>query len=531
MQSSVGGQSAIEFITTYSYVFLIIAVAFSILLLYFALPKTIVPLECNYYSGFSCVDASLVIRGVSGGGGSLVIVAQDNQEGIINVSTFNAVLNYKKSSTGYCLPSTVIDGQTIYCIANFTFTPNPSTVYQGSYSLYANYCGGGPSNISTTSCIASDTFVYSGNIRIQPTGNYLITPLNSIINSSPLTFWYVPITLTNNQAEPIPTSTPVMISVNSLLYTTHIKPAWTNVDFTTQPNGRGAAIPAWVESASSNTATNTIVWLSPLTPIPANGNSVIYMNMYNSGNYMSITGPTGEAPQLSSVYGQWDNGANVFTTFYDNFAGTTLGAWWMPFMPSGPGSISVNNGLTLTSSSGGWGGGMITTSNSYTWSPTQYIAEAYVNSFSGVGASAMALTSAAANVAGCEGLGSSSPPTSGYAETWYSWGGPGLEVPQAGNSVRGCYGNPIASITAPSSASTEMGIEWPATGNEISLWGESKVQSQFDANVPSGPFHITLDAQTNSGTMTAKWYWVRVRLAPPGFALPSNSFGNLIRGT
>ena len=31
----------------------------------------------------------------------------------------------------------------------------------------------------------------------------------------------------------------------------------------------------------------------------------------------------GEAPSLSGTYGQYDNGANVFT-FYDNFAGASL---------------------------------------------------------------------------------------------------------------------------------------------------------------------------------------------------------------
>jgi len=65
-------------------------------------------------------------------------------------------------------------------------------------------------------------------------------------------------------------------------------------------------------------------------------------------NLLSSSGIAGigEAPQLSSHYGEYDDGASVFN-FYDNFAGTSLNTnkW------TRSGTITVNNGLLIEGSS------------------------------------------------------------------------------------------------------------------------------------------------------------------------------------
>ena len=67
-----------------------------------------------------------------------------------------------------------------------------------------------------------------------------------------------------------------------------------------------------------------IVWVnlpSGLAAAPGPSNSItIYMNIMGS-NVMSSTGPTGEAPELSSSFGQYDDGSSVFT-FYSNAVST-----------------------------------------------------------------------------------------------------------------------------------------------------------------------------------------------------------------
>jgi hypothetical protein len=52
-----------------------------------------------------------------------------------------------------------------------------------------------------------------------------------------------------------------------------------------------------------------------------------YMSATNKNISMFNNFTTGEAPNLSASYGQYDNGKYVFN-FYDNFAGNTLDSQW-----------------------------------------------------------------------------------------------------------------------------------------------------------------------------------------------------------
>jgi len=101
----------------------------------------------------------------------------------------------------------------------------------------------------------------------------------------------------------------------------------------------GQYIPAWLESINNGTAT---IWIKMPVSIPAN--SSITLNLYaNPGlNFDGVY--WGEAPQLSSTYGQYDNGASMFN-FYDNFAGTSLNTnKWNLYW-----TAIINNGLLLNS--------------------------------------------------------------------------------------------------------------------------------------------------------------------------------------
>ncbi|MGC8533631.1 MAG: LamG-like jellyroll fold domain-containing protein [Candidatus Parvarchaeum sp.] len=102
----------------------------------------------------------------------------------------------------------------------------------------------------------------------------------------------------------------------------------------------------------SAASTSTKYWLKLGTISPREsyiafmGFALPNITLFNNTN-------DGEAPQLSSAYGEYDDGANVFN-FYSNFAGTTLNTsqWTTPTIP-----YSVDNGLTLDvpSSSGAYG--------------------------------------------------------------------------------------------------------------------------------------------------------------------------------
>jgi len=159
---------------------------------------------------------------------------------------------------------------------------------------------------------------------------------------------YAPITLTNSQSQASPSNFQQLIQVPTPQYFNGVR-FWSPTD---------GWLHAWLESIQSNSAN---IWVKIPSSIPANGTYQLYMiqdsNLPMDGVYW------GEAPQLSSTYAQYDNGASVFNNYW-NFAGTST--------PSGInvytdlGSVTFNNGVTIkggTSATGGENG--IATSDSF----------------------------------------------------------------------------------------------------------------------------------------------------------------------
>ncbi len=127
---------------------------------------------------------------------------------------------------------------------------------------------------------------------------------------------FVPITLFNLQNTPVAGGTPVQINVDWASYSSYLDNPVDNVlffDFNANP------LNAWMENGSSYTSTNSVVWVKlDSAGIPATSSTTIYMGFYAKGdNVLSPTGSWGEASQLTSSYGQYDNGAQVFS-YYNN---------------------------------------------------------------------------------------------------------------------------------------------------------------------------------------------------------------------
>ncbi len=156
----------------------------------------------------------------------------------------------------------------------------------------------------------------------------------------------VPITITNLQPDQTPAGFQDMIVVPSLNYSSYIGQNWSNVEFTTGAQGGGSAIEAWIESNATPYSKATVVWLKLPMPIGGHNSTTIYMDFMNF-KVLSRLGPTGEAPQLSTAYAQYDNGGRVFN-FYDNFSGRTLNRnLWSNASALASNPITVNDGLTI----------------------------------------------------------------------------------------------------------------------------------------------------------------------------------------
>ncbi|QFW68515.1 MAG: hypothetical protein NV1_37 [Nanoarchaeotal virus 1] len=200
-------------------------------------------------------------------------------------------------------------------------------------------------------------------------GIFLLFLLSKVIYSQG---WYA-ITITNSQSTATPSPFQQDIAIcngnpnignnfayidNSNLFN-EINSNGQNVYFTT--NGSSPNIYSWYEGQLIyNGVTCDVWWIKLSNGIPANSNVTIYMYIgSNNSNYYSQYYPyVGEAPQLSSTYGQYDNGNYVFL-FYDNFAGTSLNTSKWNYGYDSGGSITVNNGITINYTSSSEGGAWI----------------------------------------------------------------------------------------------------------------------------------------------------------------------------
>jgi hypothetical protein len=154
--------------------------------------------------------------------------------------------------------------------------------------------------------------------------------------------YYVPITFTNSQSGSIASGTQISFSINWNTYSSYLDNPVNNYAFF---NSLGSILNSWIESGTANTAT-ALVWIVIDSNIPATtGIWTCYLGFYALGsNQLSATGNTGEFPTATGTYGQFDNGAKVFTSYY-NFAGITIPSGLTEVVSYG--SVTFNNGVTI----------------------------------------------------------------------------------------------------------------------------------------------------------------------------------------
>ena len=131
----------------------------------------------------------------------------------------------------------------------------------------------------------------------------------------------VPINVTNTQSVAIPSPFQVMIQVNSTEYSVYEAADLSNIAFA---YSNGTVIPSWLESGNSNSSTDTVYWLK-VGRIPVKSTMTVFMDFYPVTDNVLNNMTTGEAPQLSPTYGEYDDGSNVFIT-YGNF-NNSLSEW------------------------------------------------------------------------------------------------------------------------------------------------------------------------------------------------------------
>ena len=480
-------QSALEYMMTYGWAILIIVIVAVIL-----------------YSMGIFNPSSSISTTITGFSSTPVSSAIFTDNGGLSLSVQNSV-GYPIEITN--ITATTTTGGKVTIEPNITLLPGKSQVLVLSKLFTAANQG---SHIST-----AVTITYK-EISQQLPGPYIST--GSITGSTPTviypanyTFAAVSkLTITNKQSSATPSPFQQMVNITSA------DNGWQlisngnfgqNVEFF---YSNGTVIPSWLESYSSSNA----IWWLKLGSIPASSSITVYMGIAPTSTNLFNTVNDGEAPQLSSTYAEYDDGANIFN-YYTNFAGTSLPSGWTTSDTAG---ISINNGVQINA------GSVYTTSPVFT--STNSVEEMYAKY-------------TALNSANYSGIMQSN-----------------TQFPQDGNS-----GSNAEILWMTNGGSNEYSA-WSANGSSANYNIQNGILLNFIPNL--NQFYIIgtyindsiigeqidyIDKLTASGTFDTSQYvilgcfqgsgcgsftinplfvqWVRVRAYPPNGVMPSVSFGSV----
>ena len=501
-------QSAMEYLMTYGWAILIVAVVLGAL---YSLGvfngAAFLGTSCIAASGFYCTNPTL-----STGGVLTVTIGQATG------TTFNnTYLYFVPSGTNFSTldPSTSIgtlnSGQQVtvniplpvgspYPAAYTLGTPLSGYLYLQFTDIY------GTTEVNKIATVLTKvTATSSGG-----------TPIPSGIVA------YVPIILSNSQSSATPSPFQQMIQINEGNYANYIayNGKIANFEFFTQS---GQILPAWIESNNSDTLT---VWVKLPNGIPASSSLAIYLGFASkSTNLLSSSGTSGigEAPQLSSTYAEYDDGASVFN-FYDNFAGTTLNSHWSVVQSSA--TTNINNGLTVEITSGSTGYYIIYSTATLT---PPFIAEDLFST------TAFAINIRTYNPTLSASNTQTNPAADASSSNVIDWS---INSANSGywNAQQGDSSAYFASSTGNNGAASNWLLGIGYTGSTNYWYGfNGATQTNYytytssSTDTPTGSLYLGLGANwaSVSTNINIKYTWVRVRAYPPNGVMPSVSFGGL----
>jgi len=271
-------------------------------------------------------------------------------------------------------------------------------------------------------------------------------------------------------------------------------------------------LPAWIESNNSGTLT---VWVKLPNGIPASSSLTIYLGFASkTTNLLSSSGTSGigEAPQLSSTYTQYDDGASVF--IYYNVNPTSTTGWTISGIagqttsaPSGS-HYSTTNALYANSSRG-----------DYLYTAINGLSTNEIISFdvytTGLGDLFFLVNSTGAGQ--MARLDSRSGDPSGLATTssWTLWNVP-TGIQESGNTW---YKYDIA--ISGTSAYAYIG----SVSNLLGTFGTATSSSAF--SIANKGNYLGLVGDALGGSYITYWNGFIVRAYPPNGVMPSVSFGGL----
>ena len=256
---------------------------------------------------------------------------------------------------------------------------------------------------------------------------------------------------------------------------------------------------SWCESGCSSGSNDAMFWVK--LPDAINAHSNLTLNItFQSNNTEYDDVYAGEEPQLSSVYGQYDNGADVFSEYWD-FAGPGLPTSWLTG-GGGSGAVNVNDGINVSVASGAYDAYYPDTISSSTvmdeLSSSQYVAPSQASSI---------------------GFADNPSPLGNLAAVWYYGGGYGFWS-NSGTWFNGYY----SSVTTQAyNTKTVFSTYYvPSTSLDWYVNYTPSASAALSAVPASSALtYIIIGWPNGGGSSTETVYWLRLRAYPPDGVMPA----------
>ena len=342
-----------------------------------------------------------------------------------------------------------------------------------------------------------------------------IPTTSSASSPSPTPNYYVTITLKNSQSIATVKNFPQMLKINWSNYSGYLNANVSNIRFYDSTTFTSAnELTGWIETNNTTTAKSSTVWVNLSSDIiPESASIQIYMGFLPKTS--SWSSHWGLSPTLSTKYGQFDNGANVFT-FYDNFAGTTVNtSKWQTV--ANYATDTQNNGLTLCAQTSEYIN--FFSKNTYTY-PLIVEGDYSITNYAGTPAYVGPGETISTSINGVY-LGAGLD--SGY---YFSMGSNdqagGLEVFSSSGSATG-----LTSVNQP--LPDIIGMGWQSTGTEYGYVNDNSVTSSTDSTNTISNYYLYVGGIGTGGSGTGSMFiqWYRARIPPPNNAMPTVSLSSV----
>jgi hypothetical protein len=355
-------------------------------------------------------------------------------------------------------------------------------------------------------------------------------------------YGYIPITITNSQSSATTNPFQQIVTWNPSTYSSYEATNLGNIRFCTTATC-GTALNAWLESCSStcstsgSSSTSASAWVQLTSSIAGSGGQLTIYMVFESTSTTFDGVHWGEAPQLSPTYAQYDNGASVFTAYFNGNTATSSFSVYSGYtlsqatVVSGPGGTTIN-AIEIT----GYNGANAVFSFNTAMSNVGLIAESSfsspgctsTNPYTGTDTGVAGLMNNAVAASVNNGISDNCGYGGGYFNQDYESGGTVTTDQNGAGTATSSWLYATLTYTSSGASSYSAYISpqfYSTTG------GSSGTVSSNPLSAATHLYLGQISSTTSSNIIAIYYNFDRARAYPPSGVMPSTSFGSTTPGT